>query len=199
MIPDGATAAVFLCGPRAGGNSDAAGEAFAEGLARAGCETRRIRLRDHAVTPCRGCGACALAPANRCPLSDGDDAETLFEAMRRADVLAFASPIYFYHLPASFKALIDRAQRHYEARLAEPPGLAPADRPAHALLVAGRRQGQRLFEGALLTLKYFLWPFHRRLAEPCLLRGMDAPGDLAADASALALVAARAEAAARGR
>ena len=34
-----------------------------------------------------------------------------------------------------------------------------------------------------MTLKYFLWPFAVRPAEdPCLLRGFDAPGDLAADA-----------------
>ena len=65
----------------------------------------------------------------------------------------------------------------------------------HVLLVAGRKQGERLFEGALLTLKYFLWPFHRHPVEPCLLRGLDAPGDLAADSPSRARISAYAQAA----
>jgi len=190
---------VFLCGPRAGGNSDTAGLAVAEGLAQAGRPARVIALRGHPVAPCRGCGACA-APARRCPLDrPGDDAEALFAAIMAAPVVAFAAPIYFYHVPALFKALIDRAQRHYEARLAgDPSHAALAARRARVVLVAGRKQGERLFEGALLSLKYFLWPFHVSLAEPRLLRGLDAPGDLAGDAPALAGLVAYGRDAARG-
>jgi putative NADPH-quinone reductase len=191
------SAVVLLCGPRAGGNSDTAGLAFADGLARAGVEARVIRLREQAITPCRGCGSCAKTPQHRCPLSDGDDVEALFSAIMHARILAFASPVYFYHVPALFKALIDRAQRHYEVRMAaEPSHPASPPRSAQVLLVAGRKTGERLFEGTLLTLKYFLWPFYFRPAEPCLLRGLDAPGDLAADAATLARVSAYGEAAA---
>jgi hypothetical protein len=190
-------ATVFLCGPRAGGNSDTAGLAFAAGLERAGLDPLVIRLREHEVEPCRGCGACAAGPGHRCPL-EGDEAEGLFTSLAAAPVAAFASPIYFYHLPARFKAFIDRSQRHYERRLARQAAGAPLPPPrqAHALLVAGRREGRQLFTGALLTLRYFLWPFFLKLAEdPCLLRGRDAPGDLAADAQAVAAIVARGEAA----
>nr|WP_300162349.1 NAD(P)H-dependent oxidoreductase [Solidesulfovibrio sp.] len=190
-------AAVFLCGPRAGGNSDTAGLTFAAALAQAGLPARVVRLRDERIAPCRGCGVCA-GPGERCPLDrDGDAAEALFDLIEAAPVAAFAAPIYFYHLPAVFKGFIDRAQRRYAARLAV-AARAPSSpaRPAHALLVAGRRRGERLFDGSLLTLKYFLWPLSRELAEPCLLRGMDAPGDLAADGAALAAVAAAAREAA---
>lgn len=199
MTPAG-PAVVFLCGPRAGGNSDTAGLTFAEGLSRAGGgEARIIRLREHGLAPCRGCGTCA-APGNRCPLDREDDAaETLFAAMKSARILAFASPIYFYHVPALLKAFIDRSQRHYEARLAgDPASPVPPAKFARILLVAGRTKGERLFDGTLLTLKYFLWPFHVRLAEPCLLRGLDAPGDLAADAMATSRVLAYGEDAGRG-
>lgn len=178
---------IFLCSPRAGGNSDTAGLAFAEGLARAGTRPEVIALREHAVAPCRGCGACAGA-GHRCPLDkEGDAAATLFAALDAAPLAAFAAPIYFYHVPALFKALIDRAQRRYEIRLvAGEAGKAMPARPAYPLLVAGRPQGERLFEGALLTLKYFLWPFGFVPAEPVLVRGLDAPGDLAGKAAALA-------------
>lgn len=184
---------VFLCGPRAGGNSDTAGLAFAEGLERGGADPLVVRLRERDVVPCRGCGACAKGPAHACPLA-GDAAEELFTLLAAAPLVAFASPIYFYHLPAGFKAWIDRAQRHYELRLErEAAGETFPERPAVALLVAGRRQGQELFTGALRTLRYFLWPFGLRLAEPCLLRGRDAPGDLAGDAPAVADIVALGE------
>lgn len=183
---------VFLCGPRAGGNSDTAGLALARGLAEAGPPPQVIRLRERRVRPCLGCGTCAKEPNHPCPLAD-DEAEALFALLQTAPLVVFASPIYFYHLPAGFKGFIDRAQRHYEVRLArEGTGQAlPPERPAQAVLVAGRREGQQLFTGALLTLRYFLWPFFLRLAEPCLLRGRDAPNDLAADAAALVDLAAR--------
>jgi multimeric flavodoxin WrbA len=195
------SAVVLLCGPRAGGNSDTAGLAFAEGLSRAGVTAHVLRLREYDITPCRGCGSCAKTPQHRCPLSGSDDAEALFSSIRQARILAFASPVYFYHVPAIFKAFIDRAQRHYEVRMAAESAHsaqpAHASLPARVILVAGRKTGERLFEGTLLTLKYFLWPFYFRPAEPCLLRGLDAPGDLAADAVTLAQVTAYGEAAAR--
>jgi multimeric flavodoxin WrbA len=124
----------------------------------------------------------------------GDAAGELFAALDAAPVAVFASPIYFYHVPAIFKAFIDRAQRRYEVRLADGPGQA-ADRLAYPLLVAGRPRGERLFEGALLTLKYFLWPFGYLPGPPTLLRGLDAPGDLAGDGPALAALEAAGEAA----
>lgn len=194
-------ATVFLCSPRAGGNSDAAGLAFAAGLTGAGHAPRIIRLRDYAVAPCRGCGACSAGPEHRCPLA-GDDAEALFAAILDASVLVFAAPIFFYHLPAQLKGLIDRAQRYYARRVArEAAGwVAPAERPAEVVLVSGRREGKQLFAGALLTFTYFLWPFAVRLGDdPCLLRGYDAPGDLAADARALADLAARGARAGAGK
>ena len=185
MTP-GPAATVFLCGPRAGGNSDAAGRAFARGLERSGVAFRIVALREQVVAPCQGCGAC-LAPGHRCPLDRGDDAaEALFALVRESPILAFASPIYFYHLPALFKGFIDRAQRHWAVRWNAGPAVPPPPAPpVHVLLVAGRPRGEKLFAGALLTLKYFLWPFYREPGEPCLLRGLDAPGDLARDPSAL--------------
>lgn len=189
---------VVLCGPRAGGNSDTAGLTFAAALADAGVPHRIVRLRELAIVSCRGCGACNAGPHHRCPLTESDDVAALFAAMRAAPVLAFAAPIYFYHVPALFKALIDRAQQPYAVRMAAatPP---PPSRPVQVMLVAGRTEGQRLFDGTLLSLKYFLWPFARHPAEPCLLRGLDAPGDLAASAASLDRLRAYGEAAALAR
>lgn len=175
---------VLQCSPRAGGNSDVAARAFAQGLAEAGARPRVLALRDFQVRPCRGCGACAGGRA--CVLGADDDAGRIFELLLAAPLVAVAAPIYFYHLPAGFKALIDRSQALYERREAGDPAMTTlAQRPAWALLLAGRPRGERLFEGSLLTLKYFLAVFGLRLAGHLEFRGKDGPEALARDAEAL--------------
>jgi len=175
---------VLACSPRKGGNSDLAGELMAGGLRSAGAEPRLIHLRDLDLLPCLGCQTCAQSVGHRCVLIDKDQSEMLFQLIVASPMLFFASPIYFYHLPASFKGFIDRAQRYYEAKIAGDPGLEALEtRRAHVCLVAGRPKGERLFEGALLTLRYFLWPFNAALAEPLCLTGLDQPGDLEGDES----------------
>lgn len=191
-------AAVFRCGPRKGGNSDRAAALFTEGLALEGLGAAPVFLREHAVSPCLGCDACAKGPKHACPLAAEDDSDALFDHPLHAPFLCFASPIYFYHVPAIFKALIDRAQRFYHARAAgDAEMLALPGRRAYVILVAGRPSGERLFEGTLLTLKYFLSPFSVELAEPLLLRGLDGPKDLARDREKSGLVLAYGRDAAR--
>ncbi|MBF0481149.1 MAG: flavodoxin family protein [Desulfovibrionaceae bacterium] len=179
---------VFACSPRGGGNTDRACALFAEGVAQAGGRARIVYLRDYALVPCLGCRKCAVSPGNACVLAARDDCERLFRLIGEAPLAVFCSPVYFYHLPAGFKALIDRAQRFYELRRTlaalyperEEPGLAPA----RVVLVAGRPRGEKLFAGSLLTLTYFLKCFLLEPAEPLTLRGLDEPGDLAANLDA---------------
>ena len=181
--PDSAEARplVLACGPRAKGNSDRAAELMAQGLAQAGARPRLAHLRDMRVSPCLGCQRCATHVGHACVLQATDQAETLFSWIMAAPLVLFSAPIYFYHLPAGFKAFIDRAQRFYAARLAGDAALlALPKRKALVCLVAGRPRGEKLFEGSLLTLRYFLWPFNVTLAQPLCLPGLDAPADLRA-------------------
>lgn len=184
--PGPAVGRVYSCSPRAGGNSDAAARAFAQGATETGGEVRLLALRERTLLACRGCQACA-EPPHACPLMRRDEAEAFFAELLAASYVCFAAPIYFYHLPGFFKGLVDRAQRYFAMAEAGHPLLADlAPRPAFVILAAGRPRGEKLFEGSLLTLKYFLKPFRLTMAEPLLLRGKDAPGDLAADPAALA-------------
>lgn len=182
--------ALLCCSPHAGGASDLAGALFARAAREAGSPVATHFVRELGVVACLGCGACARGPAHACPLSDGDRAEDWFRIMRQAPFVAFAAPIYFYHAPAMFKALIDRSQRHYELAASDAAGTRDLPRrPAYVLLVAGRKTGERLFEGLLLTLKYFLAPFGLEMAEPLCLRGLDRAEDLGNDARARAAIA----------
>ena len=179
-------ALVLLCSPRAGGVSDTAARLFAEGLTDAGARPRVLALREHAVKACTGCGACARPP-HSCVLATGrgsgqggDDAEALFAAIRETSLLLFASPIYFYHLPAHFKALVDRTQRFWERQRCGGPPPRGELRPALAVLTAGRLHGAQLFSGALRSLRLFLSPLDAALRETRLLRGVETVDDLTA-------------------
>lgn len=177
---------VLACSHRSGGNTDAAAQVLAEAARQGGARARVAALRDYSVQPCLACLACAKAPDSRCVLAEKDQAEELFAALMSADAVVFASPIYFYGLPSRCKTWVDRSQRFWEARRKGEAWItALPRRRAFACLVAGQPGGRMVFEGARLTLKYFLVNFGLELAEPLGLRGVDARGELAANADAL--------------
>ena len=178
------SAALFACSPRAGGNSDTAISLLSEGITSAGGNLSLFKLRDHSILPCIGCGGCDRS--DRCVLEEKDDCAALFQVLLQAPVLFFASPVFFYHVPALFKAWIDRGQSYFvRAQRRDPFLLSLPPRRAHMVMVAGRPTGEKLFEGSFLTMKYFLKPFNITLGETLVYRGKDAPGDLAGDDEAV--------------
>lgn len=169
---------IFSCSPRKGGNTDAAAEILTGALKDAGHSSELATLRDYNILPCRGCNYCAV-PGNPCLLALRDDCANLLGSLLTAKTVFWLAPIYFCHLPAQSKALIDRAQYYWYLRrnnakkiMALPP------RKAHVLLVAARSKGESLFPGSLVSLRYFFEPFNITLAEPLLLGGLEGPLDL---------------------
>jgi multimeric flavodoxin WrbA len=186
MFDLGGSVAIFACSHRAGGNSSAAAEFVARGVREAGGRARVIELREYNVLPCQSCRACTAAHDSACVLRGRDQAEGLFATLMTAPAVVFTSPIYFYGLPSMLKTWIDRSQRFWEARRKKERWImALRERQAMACFVAGQQSGQKLFEGARLTLKYFLANFNLTLEEPVGLRGMEASGDLLADPAAV--------------
>ena len=182
---------VLQCSPHAGGVSDSVADLFAKGMAEAGADLRTVALRDYAFSPCTGCGACSRAPhtcvlAGRplpgqnspCPVTD--QAEEVFQLIAEAQLIMISSPIYFYFLPAHFKALIDRTQRFWAKQGGEERLPLPLSRakPVLVAMTAGRRRGNLLFSGSLLSLKYFLAPLEAGIRETRLLRGLESLKDL---------------------
>lgn len=167
--------------PRVGGNSDRAADLFARSLS-GGCES--LRLRDHDVRPCTGCGGCSRDGA--CIMGGEDAAEDLFARLDLASGLVLTAPVYFYHLPSQAKAWIDRAQCRYMAR--QGGRAAGSVRPAYVVLLAGRTRGEKLFEGILPTLRYFLDALDFRLEGTALLRGIDEAGDFSRSSEAMQAV-----------
>ena len=182
---------MLQCSPHAGGVSDSVADLFANGMVEAGASLRTVALRDYAFSPCTGCGACFRPPHN-CVLSGRplpgqnggcpvlDQAEEVFQLIAEAQLIMISSPIYFYFLPAHFKALIDRTQRFWARQGGEERVPLPLSRakPVLVAMTAGRRRGNLLFSGSLLSLKYFLAPLEAGIRETRLLRGLESLKDL---------------------
>ena len=100
---------IISTSPRRGSNSDALAQAFAKGAIEAGNKVEKAELRDKTIHFCRGCLACQKT--GRCVI--GDDANAIAEKMGRADVLVFATPIYYYEMSGQMKTMLDRANPLY--------------------------------------------------------------------------------------
>ena len=90
--------------PRKNSNSEALALAFADGAKEAGHEVDFISLRGKTVNFCRGCFVCQ--EKLRCVIRD--DADVICQKALTADVLVFATPIYYYEMSGQLKTLLDR-------------------------------------------------------------------------------------------
>ncbi|SKA78190.1 Flavodoxin-like fold [Desulfobaculum bizertense DSM 18034] len=167
--------AIFSCSPSAHGCCDIAADNFAQGVQAAGGALRGDFLRRYKIEPCQGCYRCKHDRNRACYLTKIDHSDSLFQRLYDAPFAFFSAPIYFYHVPAHFKAWIDRSQCYFLRKEDGDETLnALPRRKAYVSLCAGRKDGEKLFEGTLLTLKYFLRIFNFELQEPYLYRGSDA-------------------------
>ena len=91
--------------PRKGGNSDILCDEFLRGAQDAGHKAEKIRVAEKKVTPCSGCYYCSTH-GGACVHKD--DMADILQKMIDADVIALASPVYFYSISAQLKAVIDR-------------------------------------------------------------------------------------------
>lgn len=86
-------------------NSHALAEAFAAGAGEAGNDVELITLHHKDLRFCIGCLSCVKTGV--CVIKD--DAPEIVRKMHDADVLVFATPIYYYEMSGQMKTLLDRA------------------------------------------------------------------------------------------
>lgn len=162
--------------PRREGNTARLLDRAVSGAREAGAEVRVHRLRDLKISPCLeiyGCrkeGICAIK----------DDFHAILADILDSRGLMLASPIFFYGFTAHTKALIDRCQSLWVKKYwidKVPFGQGPIRRQG-LLISAGATQGKRLFEGALLTIRYFFDTLDMALWRSLLYRGLDDPQDV---------------------
>ncbi len=95
---------VISTSPRKNSNSESLATAFAEGAREAGHDVEFFSLRGKELQFCRGCFACQKT--QRCVIHDA--ADEIREMALHADVLVFATPIYYYEMSGQLKTLLDR-------------------------------------------------------------------------------------------
>ncbi len=97
--------------PRKGGNSDVLCDEFLKGAAEGGHQVQKIRLAEKKIAPCLACYGCT--ETHICVRND--DMTEVLEAMKAADAIVLAAPVYFYSVCAQMKTMIDRCFADYRA------------------------------------------------------------------------------------
>ena len=168
--------------PRKNGNTRFLLETFMHSAARRGAHTRIIDVTRKEVIPCKELVVCEKK--GYCPLED-DVLHEIYPGLRRAEVVVLASPIFFYNMTAQLKAVVDRCQtfwaRKYRFKLSDP---AKPMRRGFVLSV-GASRGKNLFEGILLSAKYFFDAIDARFEGALTYRGIEGPRDMAAHPEAV--------------
>jgi len=97
---------VVLSGsPRKGGNTDTLVASFIEGAKSAGKTVTLFRTADMKIGGCLGCQFCFESKG---VCVQKDDMPQILDALRKADALVFASPVYYFNVSAQLKPAIDR-------------------------------------------------------------------------------------------
>jgi multimeric flavodoxin WrbA len=161
--------------PRRGGNTDMLLEEMLKGAEEKGAEIERIFISQLKFSPCIECHGCD--ETGECVLND--DMEKVYPKLLEADWIILASPIFFYGVTGSSKALIDRSQSLWvrKYRLKVPPGKSGRTRKGFFISV-GATKGTRLFDGAMLTVKYFFDAIGADFAGELLFKGVEEKGDI---------------------
>ena len=102
---------IIASSPRKNGNSNALANAFMQGASAANNSVEMITLYDKKINFCQGCFACQKT--GECIIKD--DALQIVNKMKNADVLVFATPIYYYEMSGQMKTMLDRANPLYDS------------------------------------------------------------------------------------
>lgn len=89
---------------RNGSNSEFLAEEFRKGAVEAKNNVEVISLKKKEITFCTGCLACQTT--GMCVLKDNMD--EILPKIAQADVIVFATPIYFYEMAGQLKTVLDR-------------------------------------------------------------------------------------------
>ena len=172
----------FNGSPRPGGNTELLMNEALKPLRETGHDIAVYNLNTMIIKPCQDCGGCVTTGV----CIQQDEMTCVFDAIRQADRIIFASPIFFYGISAQAKAMVDRCQAFWCEKYLLKKSIAGGahGRKGLLLLVGGMKKedGIHCAEG---TAKSFFRtvsvPEHETLA----YGGVDAKGDIVKHPTAL--------------
>lgn len=162
--------------PRRHGNTARLLAQAVEGARAGGANVEEVVLRDLHISPCLEIYGCRRT--GRCVTQD--DFQRVCDRLLKCRGIMLASPIFFYSVSAHTKALIDRCQSLWVKKYWI-DGVSPKERRTlreGLFIAAGATHGKKLFDGTLLTIRYFLDVLDTRLWKALLYRGLDLEGDV---------------------
>ncbi|HMA85341.1 MAG TPA: flavodoxin family protein [Desulfosalsimonadaceae bacterium] len=162
--------------PRRQGNTAALLKRAVEGARKAGASVDEIVLRDYKISPCLeiyGCkkdGGCVIK----------DDFQGVRDRVLACRGLMVATPIFFYTVSAHMKMFMDRCQSLWVKKywIDQTPYAQWTPVRQGFLISVGATKGKKLFDGTLLTMKYFFDVLDMTLWDSLLVRGLDLAGDV---------------------
>ena len=162
--------------PRRRGNSSRLLDEAVLGAQSEGATVEKIVLRDLKMSPCLEIYGCKKE--GRCVIQD--DFQGVREQLLACRGVMLASPIFFYTVSAHTKILMDRCQSLWVKKY----WVEQVDRHERQItrkglfISVGATRGKKLFEGTLLTVKYFFDVLDAQLWRSLLYRGLDLEGDI---------------------
>lgn len=96
---------VLTGSPRKGGNSDQLADAFIAGAKQAGHTIVKYSTANKRIQGCMACNTC-FSKGSACSIPD--DFNELAPLVENADMIVFATPLYWFTFPTQIKAAIDK-------------------------------------------------------------------------------------------
>jgi len=167
--------------PRRQSNTEILLDRALAGAKKMGAAVEKVAVSELKVHPCLEIYACRKD--GKCAIKD--DMQQLYEKLLEADHIVFASPIFFYGLTSQAKAIVDRCQALWVRKYVL--GMGKEDRRIRrgVFISVGATRGERLFDGVVLTVKYFFDAIGVKYAGDLLIRGIDGKAQIKEHPTAL--------------
>jgi len=166
--------------PRIKGNTDLLLDKALQGAQSEEIEVEKLVVDKLKIAPCREYYGC-LRDGN-CVIRD--DMVDIYPKLLDTDSIIVASPIFFYGVTGQLKALIDRCQALWVRKYILKQDLPDSARKG-AFIAVGATRGEQLFDGAILTVKYFFKTIGVKYVAELLVRGVDKKGEIKEHPTAL--------------
>ena len=162
--------------PRRQGNTATLLKKAIEGARDSGAEVEEIVLRDLKISPCLEIYGCMQA--GECAIKD--DFQIVRDKILASQGLILASPVFFYTVSSHTKILMDRFQSLWVKKywVDKTPKDQQIIKRKGLFISVGATKGKKLFDGMLLSVKYFFDVLDMELWKTLLYRQLDFQEDV---------------------
>ena len=162
--------------PRRSGNTAALLKKVVAGARDSGAEVEEIVLRDLKISPCLEIYGCMQA--GECAIKD--DFQVVRDKILASQGFILASPVFFYTVSSHTKILMDRFQSLWVKKywVDKTPKDRQTIKRKGLFISAGATRGKKLFDGMLLSVRYFFDVLDIELWKSLLYRKLDFQEDI---------------------